>query len=266
MNLFNMYYYIFDVRKCKNRRQIEAIKDRLSALGISGEFVIPDKIRPARDLTEQGIFKGYSTIVAIGADDLIDEIAAVMLDRQQAFGIIPLGASENIYKIIGATSWEQAAENLRYRRIIESRVGILNEQNVFFSFCQVDFDRPTSVTVEFENFLLQAKARELYIANRFPGLPKKDPEKLDVIMRSVEPEANTLWGKLRNLFHKAQIPQDLDVSLVRSDGVRIFSPRQLPIILDGRVFAKTPATFGISQKFIRLITRKNLTASTQGKA
>ena len=85
-----MYYYIFDVRKCKNRRQIETIKDHLSDLGISGEFAVPDRIRPARDLAEQGVFKGYSTIVAIGADDLIDEVASVMLSKQQVFGVVPL--------------------------------------------------------------------------------------------------------------------------------------------------------------------------------
>lgn len=251
-----MYYYIFDVRQCKNRRQIEAIKDRISGLGISGEFVIPDKIRPARDLAEQGIFKGYSTIVAIGADGLIDEIAAVMLAKQQAFGVIPLNASENVHKIIAAGSWEDAAENLRYRRITESRVGIINEQNVFFSYCQVDFDKPTSITVEFEDYLLQAKARELYVANRFPGLPKKDPSKLDIIMKSVDPKSDTLWGKLKSFVSGTHIVQDLDISLVRSDGLRIFSPRQLPILLDGRVFAKTPATFGVSQKTIRLITKR----------
>lgn len=253
-----MYYYIFDVRQCKNRRRIEAIKDRLSDLGISGEFVIPDKIRPAKDLAEQGIFKGYSTIVAIGSDSLIDEIAAAMLAKQQAFGVIPLNASENIHKIIGADSWEEAAENLRYRRITDSRVGIINEQNVFFSYCQVDFDRPTTVTLEFEGYFLQAKARELYIANRFPGLPKKDPSKLDIIMKSVDPKSDTFWGKLRNLVSGTHIAQDLDISLVRSDGLRVFSPRQLPILLDGRIFAKTPATFGVSQKTIRLITRRNL--------
>ncbi|OIN90188.1 hypothetical protein CO019_01130 [Candidatus Berkelbacteria bacterium CG_4_9_14_0_2_um_filter_42_30] len=253
-----MYYYIFDVRKCKNRRQIEAIKDHLSELGISGEFVIPDKIRPARDLAEQGVFKGYSTIVAIGADNLIDEVAAVMLDRQQAFGIIPLGASDNIFKIIGAADWEEAATNLRFRRITESHVGIINEQNVFFSYCEIDFDKSTSVTVEFEDFLLQAKARELYIANRFPGLRKKDPDKLDVIMKSVDPDSDNLWGRLKKIIVGTHIAKDLDLSLIRSDGVRVFSPRQLPILVDGRVFAKTPATFGISQKSIRLITKKNL--------
>lgn len=259
-----MYYYIFDVRQCKNRRQIEAIKDRLSDLGISGEFVIPDKIRPARDLAEQGIFKGYSTIVAIGADSLIDEIAAAMLAKQQAFGVVPLNASENIHKIIGADTWEEAAENLRFRRITESRVGIINEQNVFFSYCQVDFDKPTTITVEFEDYFIQAKVRELYIANRFPGLKKKNPNKLDIIMKSVDPKSDTLWGKIRNFVSGTHIVQDLDISLVRSNGLRVFSPRQLPILLDGRIFAKTPATFGVSQKTIRLITKRNLVSKQQG--
>jgi len=255
-----MYYYIFDVRKCKNRRQIEAIKDHLSELGISGEFVIPDKIRPAKDLAEQGIFKGYSTIVAIGADNLVDEVAAVMLNKQQAFGIVPLGASGNINKIIGADTWEEAATNLRFRRITEIHVGIINEQQVFFSYCEVGLDKPSSVTIEFEDFIIQAKARELYIANRFPGLKKKDPNMLDVIMRSVDPKSETLWGKLKKVIVGDRVVKDIDLSLFRSDGVRVFSPRQLSILVDGRVFAKTPATFGISQKNIRLITKKNMNA------
>jgi len=259
-----MYYYIFDVRKCKNRRQIEEIKDCLSDLGISGEFVIPDKIRPARDLAEQGIFKGYSTIIAIGADSLIDEVAAVMLAKQQAFGIIPLAASENIFKIIGAKSWEEAAANLRFRRISETRVGIINEQHVFFSFCQVELDRPSAVTIEFEDFLLQAKARELYVANRFPGLKKKDESKLDIILRSVEPKSGGIWSRLKKMVIGVggQINKELELSLLHSDGVRIFSPRQLLISVDGGISVKTPATFGVSQKTIRLITKRNLNNQT----
>ncbi|MCX6812514.1 MAG: diacylglycerol kinase family protein [Candidatus Berkelbacteria bacterium] len=252
-----MYYYIFDVRKCKNRRQIEAIKDHISSLGISGEFVIPDKIKPARDLAEQGIYKGFTTIVAIGSDDLINEVATAMLAKQQAFGIIPLGASENIAKIIGATSWEEAATSLRYRRIVDTRVGILNEAQVFFSYCEIEFDKPTSVTVEFEHLMIQAKARELYVANRFPQLKKIDEGKLDLIMKSVDPASTTIWGRLRQAVGGGAITRDLDVTLMRSDGIRIFSPRQLPILVDGRVMAKTPATFGVSQKTIRLITKKS---------
>lgn len=255
-----MYYYIFDVRKCKNRRQIEIIKDYLSELGISGEFVIPDRIRPAKDLAEQGVFKGYSTIVAIGSDDLVDEVAAVMLSKQQAFGILPLKASDNIMKTIGVNSWEEAATSLRYRKVTDTRVGILNEQHVFFSYCEIDLERPATVTLEFENFIAQAKARELYISNNMPGFKKKDPLKLDVIMRSVDPKSTTLWGKLKRIVGTTPGIKEKDLTLVQTDGLRLFSPRQLSIMVDGRAYAKTPATFGISQKTIRLITKKGANA------
>jgi len=255
-----MYYYIFDVRKCKNRRQIETIKDHLTDLGISGEFAVPDKIRPARDLAEQGVFKGYSTIVAIGSDDLIDEVASVMLSKQQVFGIVPLEASDNIHKTIGANTWEEAAQNLRFRKVTDIRVGIINERHVFFSYCELVLDRPATLTVEFENFVLQAKAKELYIANQFPNFAKKYPDRLDVIMKSVDPASTTIWGRIKKAMGSGGIVKDVDLSLVRSDGLRIFSPRQLQIKVDGRVSAKTPATFGISQKTIRLITKKSNSA------
>lgn len=255
-----MYYYIFDVRKCKNRRQIEAIKDYLSGLGISGEFVVPDRIRPARDLAEQGVFKGYSTIVAIGSDDLIDDVAAVMLSKQQAFGIIPLKASDNIMKTIGVATWEEAATSLRYRKISDIRVGILNEKHVFFSYCEVDLERPASITLEFENYIVQAKARELYIANNMPGLKKKDPELLDVLMRSVDPKSDSIWNRLKKMVGSVPGAKEKDSTIIRADGLRLFSPRQLNILVDGRPFVKTPATFGISQKTIRLITKKSLNA------
>ncbi|MCX6810593.1 MAG: diacylglycerol kinase family protein [Candidatus Berkelbacteria bacterium] len=252
-----MYYYIFDVRKCKNRRQIEMIKDHLSDLGISGEFAVPDRIRPARELAEQGIFKGYSTIVAIGADDLIGEVASVMLSKQQVLGVIPLGASDNIYKIIEANTWEEAAENLRFRKVTDTRVGIINEQHVFFSYCELAIDHPTSVTIEFEDFVLQAKAKELFIANQFPNFVRRFPDKLDVIMKSVDPKSTTIWGRFKKAIGASGIVRDIDLTLIRTDGLRLFSPRQLQIKVDGRIAAKTPATFGISQKTIRLITKKS---------
>ena len=252
-----MYYYIFDVRKCKNRRQIEIIKDKLTNLGISGEFVIPDRIRSGKELAEQGIFKGYSTIVAIGADDLIDEVASAMLNKQQAFGIIPLQASENISKILNTNSWEEAAEALRFRKITETRVGILNEESVFFTYAEIQFDHPTSVTLEFEDYVVQARARDLCIANNLPSFKKKDYDKLDIIMHSVEDNGGGVFNKLKKMMFKpATMTKDVDLTLIREEGLRLFSPKQLPILVDGRIFAKTPATFGVSQKTIRLITKK----------
>ena len=252
-----MYYYIFDIKKCKKRSQVESIKNYLGILGISGEFVIPDRIRSGRELAEQGVFKGYSTIVAIGSDDLIDDVAAVMLAKQQAFGVIPLGASENIQKTIGANNWEDAATNLRYRKVTDTRVGIINEQHVFFSYCELLLDRPASITVEFEEFMIQAKAKEFYVANKFPGFAKKDPEKLDVILRSVDPGSGSVWNKLKKALGGSTINQAIDTTLIRSNGLRVFSPRQITILVDGRPFVKTPATFGVSQKTLRLVTKRN---------
>ena len=64
-----MYYYIMDSPKnISEKRTQEKIKNILGLLGITGETVTVTPARSIEELTNMGLAKKYSTIVAVGGD------------------------------------------------------------------------------------------------------------------------------------------------------------------------------------------------------
>src|SRR5579864_8081795 len=118
-----MYYYILEPPSSRAVRQnYQRLRDVLTHLGISGEIVAASPARTPLELAQMGMNKGYSTIVAVGGDRHINEIAMAVMGRA-VLGIIPLDASPLVTKIIGVNDLFGAAEALKYRRLsIQSTV------------------------------------------------------------------------------------------------------------------------------------------------
>jgi diacylglycerol kinase family enzyme len=94
-----MYYYIFESAKNTSQKNLhEKIKDYLGFLGIAGETMTVSPARSVEELTQMGIEKKYSTIVAVGGDVLINKIASLIQGTEIVLGIIPIEASEQINK------------------------------------------------------------------------------------------------------------------------------------------------------------------------
>ena len=110
-----MYYYIFDIKKCKKRSQVEAIKSQLIELGISGEYTYISSAQSAEELALLGLRRGYSTIIVAGSDDSINAVANVMIGQKEAMGVIPLQASKAICHLVGTSSVTEAIESLQNR-------------------------------------------------------------------------------------------------------------------------------------------------------
>ena len=133
-----MYYYIFDVKKCRKRSQVEEIKNYLYGLGISGEFTYPSGAQSVEELVDLGLSKKYNTIVAIGGDEVANRVAGKLCGRSEAMGIIPLEASLSLTKLIGTDNWRQACDNLRFRKISELRIGKTASGSAFLTSIDLD--------------------------------------------------------------------------------------------------------------------------------
>lgn len=112
-----MYYYVLESPQSRGIRQIhQKLRDILTHLGIAGEMV---NSSPARTPAEQayiGTTKGYSTIVAVGGDAHINEVAMATIGRA-TLGVIPVEASNQVTELIGTNNVNAAAEILKQRRI-----------------------------------------------------------------------------------------------------------------------------------------------------
>jgi len=250
-----MYYYIFDIKRCKNKSLVTDIKSYLSALGISGEFTYPSTAYTTEELVELGISKKYNTIVGIGSDDLANSIASHLCGRPEAMGMVPLEASPELCSLIGAKTWREGAENLRYRKITNMKIGKTANGNGFLTDLELGLKGPTEVTIEFRDYLVQAKITKLVISNFNPEIKKIGPDFLDVVFESVAPEQNVI-SRLSNFLGLSKEKQNASFSLFRGRSLRLFTSSQIPLTVKGQQIAKTPQLIETSDEDLRLIIGK----------
>ncbi|MEI6498984.1 MAG: diacylglycerol kinase family protein [bacterium] len=246
-----MYYYIFDIKKCKKKSQVEDIKSYIATLGISGEFTYPSAAQTAEELVDLGLSKKYNTIVAIGGDELVNTIAGKLCGRPEALGVIPLDVSDDLATIIGASNWKDGCENLRFRKINEMKIGKTATNNHFITSLELDIKQPTEVTIEFRDYIVQSIVNKLTISNFSPHIHKIDPDFLDIELFSTKSEKSF---SLSSLFGRKKIPDGY--SIFRARSLRVFTKSQIPLVTDDYALAKTPQLVEITDELLRIITQK----------
>lgn len=252
-----MYYYIFDLKKCGKRSTVTEIKNHLAFLGISGEYTYPSPAYTVEELVELGLSKKYNTIVGIGDDEIANKIAGKLCGRSEAMGMIPIEASVELCQILKARNWKEAADNLRFRKIEEFRVGRLANGSAFLTSIELDLKGPTEVTMEFKDFLVQAKLRNLAISNICADVKKISPEFLDIIFESVDPKENGLLDRISNLIGLSK-DKGGEFSMIRARSLRIFTSSQIGLVTPAGSIAKTPQFVESSDDFLRLIVGKKI--------
>lgn len=250
-----MYYYIFDIKKCKKRSQVENIKEYLASLGISGEFTYPSAAQNVEELVHLGLSKQYTTIVAIGSDEIANSVASAMVGKKEAMGFIPLEITPELATLIGTDSWKAACDILRFRKIREVRLGKTATGKHFLTFAKLDLKFPAEITMELKDYIVQAKVKDLMISNFHPEIKKIGDDFLDIVMTSVESNSSII-SKFNSFLGIEKKTGDNSLSLFRARSLRLFTKSKMPIISGGDVIAKTPQFIESSDEFLRLITAK----------
>lgn len=251
-----MYYYIFDIKRCKKRATIEAIKSALLELGISGEYNYISNASPAEQLVELGLNRGYSTIVGVGSDDLINSVANRMMGRKEAMGVIPLDISKSMSALLGLDSWKEACEALRFRRIKEMYTGRTANGEHFLTDVHIDTAKGVELTIEFKNYIVQVLAKNFMVSNYYPGIKKFGPDYLDVVIESQPPATGTLVDQFKSIFGTKPASEAKAMSLIHARSMRIFTKKPVPIIAGDKMIAKTPQLIESSDEMLRLIVSR----------
>lgn len=250
-----MYYYIFDIKKCKKRSQVEEIKNYLNILGISGEFSYPTPMQNIKELVDIALAKKYTTIIGIGGDEIINMIAGRLLGRKEALGVIPLEASEELMHLLGTIGWKEACEALRFRKIYEMRVGQVASGSVFLTSLNLDIVLPLEVTCEFKDYIVQGKLKSIAITNYHPKIQKIGDDFLDIMMTSVNPKESVLLKTLSSLFGRKE-EDARTYSIFHGRSLRIFTKTPMPLLCNKQPIAKTPQLIESSEEYLRLITAR----------
>ncbi|MCL5094162.1 MAG: YegS/Rv2252/BmrU family lipid kinase [Patescibacteria group bacterium] len=285
-----MYYYILNPAAGggKINKIQTALKDRLTELGIFGEFVKSIDKDDIQKLAKIGIEKGYKTIVAVGGDSTVDEVMNGLLDKKVTLGIIPVGTTNELAKTLGIPDWQSALNILAARKTEIIDLGKVNEK-YFITNITIGFDsfitdneplkegnfltkvkflnkfyRDTKslnsipVTLNFEEgFKVDADCSSITVSSgKFYNLPmavKPQDNTLDVILVNKLPLKKALGYIIGPSEGKIDYQ---NFSVFKTKRVDIKTKKPVKVYADGQEIAQTPITAMVADKKLRVIVSK----------
>lgn len=222
-----MYYYIFESAKnSSEQKNQEKIKQILIMLGISGETVLVSPARTATELTIMGLEKGYSTIVAVGSEELVNEIGSTIAQSDAVLGIIPTNYSEELKSIIGTDDIKLACEALQKRHLVTINMGYLDPGINFLTSLSIQSPKPLTMQAEIDDFYISTKINRININNNL----------ITKIFSNKKQE-----GFLNNIFNIFNEPKKNNCdSIFYANKIRLRTSEITPVKIGNLVVAKTP--------------------------
>jgi diacylglycerol kinase family enzyme len=126
-----MYCYLYDdyiQGDKRHEKELLQIENRLTDLGISGKISRLALFRDAEEMIRDEIDKGVDTVVVLGNDDTVRKVLNVVVESEVVFAIIPIGANNELARLLGIPSGVEACDVLSARRIEKIDIGTVNEK------------------------------------------------------------------------------------------------------------------------------------------
>lgn len=90
-------------------RRLAIARDALAAAGVRGEVVLTERAGHARDLARAAADAGLERVIAWGGDGTINEVAAALIGRRPALGIVRAGSGNGLARELGIPTRPEAA-------------------------------------------------------------------------------------------------------------------------------------------------------------
>jgi len=244
-----MYYYIIEQARGKFSSRQEKIKDILGDLGIAGETATPTAARSIEELTHLGVIKGYSTIVAVGSEMLVNKVITVLASEQMAketvLGVIPDDYTSVLAKKLGVNDIYSACRALKLRKLETTNLCFIEPNKYFLTEALIESSKNSMIFFSLENIKGSALFQKIIIK---PGL--------DISIYDRTLEGSLPQKFLRWLFGKKE--KDIYTSNFQTKRIRFESEKEnLPIKVSGEIVAKTPATFNNRSRQLKIIVARD---------
>lgn len=237
-----MYYYVLESAPSRAVRQsYQKLRDILTHLGIAGEMVSSSPARSPEELAEMGLEKGYSTIVAVGGDHHVNQVATAILGRA-VLGVVPINASALVTDIIGCSDLKEAAEALKQRRLSLQSSVLIEPNTVIFLDAAIQSPKLAKISMILDNKVRAHAYFNQLTINRFLEL------KLESI-HETEPK------KFLGLFNTGTQTMRSESSF-HARTCRIITDPVLPITVAGLAIAKSPVQLRLIPDSLKVITKR----------
>lgn len=243
-----MYYYICEPpRSSDERRAQEQTRALLTNLGISGEFVTVSPARSVEELAELGAAKKYSTIVAMGSERLINEVATLLAGTPYVFGALPITNPRALELVSGITTLEEAAEALKYRRVRLVPVTRIEPNKFFLTEARIHLPKLAPLRLSIDRALIEAEFSDFRLAGN----------------GRVHIEDRIGHASSMTHFWKWMIgkQQPVMVSQFNAHRLALETDGNYPVYVGSEIIAKTPLAATVIPGSLKLVVRRDRLAA-----
>jgi hypothetical protein len=246
-----MYYYIAEpASNKKDQLAVNTLRAKLAPAGIAGEFVYRTPGQSASNLASKAIALGFNTIIAVGKEDLFNEVASAMYDQPVALGLVPIDESKSMEEIIGYSTIADSIQVIKRRKLVLKDVGTINNEFCFIKESLIKNSTNGDIYLHTSNFSAQINSKFLNLV-----LPTNSPP-LDIpgVINFIIPNniGSPLW--MKSLFSVAKLNID---TIIRSETAVVQSKNDCDIYIADVKIASTPFTVNIVPQSLRLIVAKH---------
>ena len=247
-----MYYYIMEPTGSKSAWQ-EKIKDTLGDLGIAGETVYPSAARTIEELAALGIIKGYSTIVAVGSEKIVNKIVTALInqkaDKDTVLGVIPEDYTSKMAQRIGVSDYKEACQALKFRKLQTVDVCFVEPNRYFMTEATIESVKTGQAYLTFDHIQASANFNKITIK---PGL-KIEIEDLG------KQKQSSFFGIFSMFSKKPEITNDINSSVFHTEKAQIeVAKNQGSLIVDGETIARTPFICHQRAKALKIIVARDI--------
>lgn len=247
-----MYYYITEApRSREEQRALERARELLTNLGISGEFVSTSPARSVEELAELGVAKRYSTIVAVGSEKLINQVAALLAGTPYVFGALPLTNPAALELVTGITTLEEAAEALKYRRVRLASIARIEPNKFFLTETRIQVSHPIPVRLTTDQAVAELECTQIRLAGS------------GVILLENAYATGGRSTQFLNWLTGRKPPTEIYHSRFHGERIVLETEGTYPVYLGSDVLAKTPLAVEVLPNTLKIVTRRDRLATQE---
>lgn len=247
------YIYAEYLKGTRHEKHMRSIENRLTDLGIAGKIHRLSQFKNLKEIIDEDVRRGVSTIVVVGDDTIVKSALEAVVGTGVVLGIIPIPTMSNkIAEFFGIAEGVHSCDILSQRIIDKIDVGDINGK-IFFSRVFIHSQRaPIVCDKEYEFF---SHGSEVTIFNlnleiEDKSIPKINPKdaKFEIFIKPKTPLGNRFGiGKKKEIKN----------SLFFAKKVSMRSSLVFSVYVDGKKIFYKNAVINIIPKGLKIIVGKN---------
>jgi len=225
-------------------RTMNSIRRALEGSGIEFDFAVSEAAAEMRRLAAKAAEEGIETVVSVGGDGSMNEVASALIGTESALGIIPIGSGNGLARHLGIPmSVGEAVKALLKGKRKKMDYGLVDGRP-FFCTMGVGFDAKVGMMYARSGHRGMATYTKMAIENWGSNRPANYKITIDGNSSEIEAEIITVananqWGNNFHIAPHASVSDGLfDVTVVKS--LRSLRTLDMPIQILGYGIDRNP--------------------------